>query len=267
MHLIRTLLLLGAVSALRVRPQASLTRRGCLAGGLSAALGTALPLPSVAEEEDVIVYFGCGCFWHVQHEFVEAERKLLGRDDLQLTAYAGYAGGTKGSVDGKVCYHNAASVADYGKLGHAEAVALKVPPSKFKLVAEEYFKLFDQNGARPDQLGDRGTEYRNIVGLPGGSASPLAKQLVEASKAQGDKLDFAVGKGDDADARGLAWVYDTAQYPFYIAESYHQFHDGFAWGEDYPQAYNGLAAKKAKAGNFKGTACPNGMLGIGIAGL
>ena len=91
--------------------------------------------------------------------------------------------------------------------------------------------------------------------------------LVEASIATGDKLDFAVGKGDDADAKALAWVYDTAKYPFYIAESYHQFHDGFAWGENYPDSYNGLRESKSRAGDFKGTACPNGMLGIGVAGL
>ncbi len=26
-------------------------------------------------EELIDVYFGCGCFWHVQHEFVEAEKR------------------------------------------------------------------------------------------------------------------------------------------------------------------------------------------------
>ena len=33
--------------------------------------------------------------------------------------------------------------------------------------AEEYFKLF-KNGDRPD-LGDRGAEYRSLIGLPGGA--------------------------------------------------------------------------------------------------
>jgi len=223
--------------------------------------------PAWADEELVDVYFGCGCFWHVQHEFIEAERKILGRKDLELTAYAGYAGGNAGAENGKVCYHNAQSIADYGKLGHAEAVGMRIPPSKFGDFAEEYFQLFDKSGARPDQFGDRGLEYRNVVGIPGGTSSPLAKVLVEASQKQGDKLSFAKGKGDDSDSKALAWVYDTNDYPFYIAESYHQFHDGFAFGEDYPGAYNKLGAVKSKAGNFKGTACPNGMLGIGIAGL
>lgn len=243
------------------------------------------------------VYFGCGCFWHVQHEFVEAERKLLGRDDMELTSYAGYAGGNAGASNGKVCYHNAMQVADYGKLGHAEAVGMKIPPSKFGAMAEEYCKLFNSEGARPDQLGDRGLEYRNVVGIPGGVNSPLAKELVRASVAQGDKLDFAAGKGDDADRRGLVWIYDTAQvsrspdsartllpgpqaspmfapatlavaqYPFYLGEVYHQFHDGFAWGEDYPNSYNNIVQKKVKAKQLRDAGCPNGMLGVGIAGL
>lgn len=118
----------------------------------------------------------------------------------------------------QVCYHNARSVSDYGDLGHGEVVGMRIPPSKFGAMADEYFKLFDEKGRRPDQSGDRGTEYRNLVGLPGGKASPLAKELVAASQRQGDKLDFAVGKGDDADTVALAWIYDTNEYPFYIAE-------------------------------------------------
>lgn len=42
-----------------------------------------------------------------------------------------------------------------------------------------------------------------------------------------------------------------------------QFHDGFNFGEDYPNSYNGLA-KLLKAPD---TGCPNGLLGIGLAGL
>jgi len=203
----------------------------------------------------------------VQHEFVVAEQKILGRADNKLTSLVGYAGGNAGAKDGKVCYHNAAFVSDYGSLGHAEVVRLKLPPSKYGEFAEEYFKLFDKNGKRPDQDGDRGLEYRNLVGVPGGSGSPLAKQLVEASIRQGDKMDFAKGKGDDPDARATVFVMDSAKFPFYVGEAYHQFHDGFAWGEDYPQSYNSLAKAVAKAGNLPSSACPNGMLGVGIAGL
>ena len=195
-----------------------------------AALATAVagvaPQECFAAETDsdglIDVYFGCGCFWHVQHEFVEAEKNILGRSDSQLTARAGYAGGNAGAKNDKVCYHNAAQVSDYGSLGHAEVVRLSIPESSFPDFVAEYAKLFNKDGYRPDQFQDRGPEYRNLVGIPGGVKSPLAKQLVEASKANGDKLDFARGKGDDSDARSLVFVMDTADFPFYVAEQYHQ---------------------------------------------
>jgi peptide methionine sulfoxide reductase MsrA len=243
----------------------NLDRRAMLAG--AAALPLAQAVQAEAEEEEIDVYFGCGCFWHVQHEFVEAERKILGRSDTQLTARAGYAGGNAGADNGKVCYHNAQRVADYGSLGHAEVVRLRIPPSKFGAFAEEYFKLFDAKGMRPDQFGDRGLEYRNLVGFPGGSKSPLANTLVEASKKQGDKLDFAVGKGDDPDKPQISFVMDSEKYPFYLGEAYHQFHDGFAFGEDYPREYNGITGKLIKQKALADAGCPNGMFGVGIAGL
>jgi len=209
------------------------SRRQIVQGLISAAaiLSTTTLSPSTAalaaaaKEEDPIidVYFGCGCFWHVQHELVEAERMYLGRKDDQITARTGYAGGKAGAVNGKVCYHNAAAMqSDYGALGHAEVVALSIPTSAFPQFVIEYTNLFSKEGYRPDQLGDRGSEYRNLVGIPGGTSSPLAQQMIDASKTNGDKLDFAKGKGDDPDARGLVFVMDTADYPFYVAEQYHQ---------------------------------------------
>jgi len=143
---------------------------------------------------------------------------------------------------------------------------MKIPASKFQDFAEEYCKLFDKDGFRPDQSGDRGTEYRNLVGIPGGKSSPLAQLLVKASLATGDKLDFAVGKGDDKDLPKVSFIMDTADFPSYVAEQYHQFHDGFKLDENYPGSYNSLASKFAKKGEDFGT-CPNGMMGLGIGGL
>lgn len=180
---------------------------------------------------------------------------------------------------------------------------MKIPSSKFKEFAIEYCKLFDKDGLRPDQFGDRGSEYRNLVGVPGGKNSEFAKLLVDASVATGDKLDFAVGKGDDKDVPKVSFIMDSKDFPFYVGEQYHQvrfsylvsvkcscwavlditqqvnllilvctmnmhliqFHDGFKFGEDYPKSYNSLAAKYGKREDF-GT-CPNGMVGIGIGGL
>lgn len=253
--------------------------KSLIAGGIAgeALLGTTLGRRSIAsaqevdidvvDETPIEVYFGCGCFWHVQHEFVEAERRILKRSDAELTARTGYAGGKVGALDGKVCYHNAAQVADYGKLGHAEVVRLSIPAWSLPKFAEEYFNLFSNEGYRPDQWGDVGPEYRNLVGLPGGVKSAFAKQLIATSQATGDKLDFAKGKGDDPDARALTFVMDTADYPFFVAEQYHQFHDGFNWGENYPNSYNDLAGKLAKQNVLGESKCPNGLLGLGALGL
>ena len=122
-------------------------------------------------------------------------------------------------------------------------------------------------------------------------AAPLARALVAASQAQGDRLDFAVGKGDDADTRAVAYVMDTAKFPFFAAEPYatdagrarlsgmklrrflslslryHQFHDGFNLDENYPASYNRLARELAAAGGVADAGCPNGLLGVGIGGL
>ena len=123
-----------------------------------------------------------------------------------------------------------------------------------------------KDGLRPDQFGDKGSEYRNLVGIPGGTQSELAQQLVKASLATGDQLDFAVGKGDDRDLAKVVFVMDSRKFPFYVAEQYHQFHDGFKLDENYPASYNGLAGKFAKTGEDFGS-CPNGMLGVGVGGL
>ena len=164
------------------------------------------------DEQLLEVYFGCGCFWHVQHEFVMAEQRILGRVRTECTARTGYAGGKGGTEDGKVCYHNRAGVADYGSLGHAEVVGLRIPAASYPDFAKEYTRLFTAKGFRPDQLQDRGPEYRNLVGIPGGAESGLARQLVQASQAAGDKLNFAVGEGDDIDARNALPSLDSCDW-------------------------------------------------------
>ena len=56
-------------------------RRAFLSAAV-AATATTLTLPSISqalpEEDELIdVYFGCGCFWHVMHEFVVGEITIL----------------------------------------------------------------------------------------------------------------------------------------------------------------------------------------------
>ena len=189
----------------------------------------------------IIVVYGMLCCY-ISDSFVKSRPLCL-------------VGVKAGALDGKVCYHNIQGISDYGKLGHAEVVSMRIPANKFEDFAVEYFKLFDKDGLRPDQFGDRGTEYRSLVGIPGGKSSPLAEKLVEASVKAGDKLDFAVGKGDDKDLPKVSFIMDTAEFPFYVGEQYHQFHDGFKLDENYPGSYNGLAKKFAEKGESFG-ACP-----------
>ena len=141
--------------------QTAMNRRSLLMGlmaiGTAGTLGTGGPSVMVRAEDTIpesttitppatgleSVYFGVGCFWHIQHEFVVAERELLGRSDRELTAFTGYAGGTATDSFGRVCYHNFQSVADYGKYGHGEVVGMKLPTDKIVDFAKVYFSLYN----------------------------------------------------------------------------------------------------------------------------
>ena len=128
---------------------------GLLLAGTLGTSGSSM----IAQAEDVVVtetpvstgstsglesvYFGVGCFWHIQHEFVAAERDLLGRSDQEFTAFTGYAGGTASDKFNRVCYHNFQSVADYGKYGHGEVVGMKLPTDKIVDFTKVYFSLYN----------------------------------------------------------------------------------------------------------------------------
>lgn len=136
------------------------TGGGAAAVLLTAGLTTTTPTDAAraAEDKDAAaaaaavalqdVYFGVGCFWHIQHEFIQAERDLLGRSDDQLTSLAGYAGGKNiqkaaGTGQPLVCYHNLMGVADYGKLGHGEVVGMRLPADQIESFGKVYFSLFN----------------------------------------------------------------------------------------------------------------------------
>ena len=109
---------------------------------------------------------------------------------------------------------------------------------------------------------DRGGGYRHLVGLPGGMKSPLFSELDRAATVK--NIELVEGLGNDGDNLGKrsVFVYDTFQYPFHQAEVYHQFHDGFAPGENYPDEYNNIRKTKFATGELKGTGCPDPLLGI-----
>lgn len=226
--------------------------------------------PNSNNNKNQEVYFGVGCFWHVQHEFVEAEKSILNRQNNELTSYAGYAGGTKvgkdvnhpDNNDGVVCYHNMMGIGDYGKLGHTEVVNMNIPINTISSFADTYFKLYGSDSERPDK-GDRGTEYRSVIGLPGGIESPYLKDVQLSLDRSGKKLKLVSGLGNDKDTlgKGIVYVMDNSnnKFPFYPGEIYHQFHDGFMPGEQYPQSYNSIAKTLYDQGKIKFTGCPDNL--------
>eukprot|EP00968_Pinguiococcus_pyrenoidosus_P021812 scaffold2923_cov313-Pinguiococcus_pyrenoidosus.AAC.20 len=160
------------------------------------------------------------------------EKKLLGRDGTKLTARTGYAGGKKQGDAGRVCYHNLQGIADYGRLGHAEAVALQIPRQSIGDFANLYFEMFVKYQIpgmdvydRADPM-DKGPEYRSIIGLPGGMESPLFPAI---EKANNGLMKLVAGAGNEPDTllKRLVYVMDSNAFPFHVAEVYHQFHNDF----------------------------------------
>ena len=170
-----------------------------------------------------------------------------------------------------MCYHNLLGQGDYGALGYGEAVQVTLPiadgsseggisaadKTTFRAFADEYVSLFDANGDRPDK-GDRGSEYRSLVGLPGGVRSVYFSQLEEAAGAKGLRLVAGQGASDgDTLGKRQIWVMNSNQFTFKQAELYHQFHDGFMPGEQYPETYNSLVKAAVQRGLVKQTGCPD----------
>ena len=96
-------LLAGSITSLRVPNVIARRRAIALAvGAVAASQSNALPALA-ADSKPVKVYFGAGCFWHVQHEFTMEEMSTLKRSSSQISAVSGYAGGQRLGDGGKVC--------------------------------------------------------------------------------------------------------------------------------------------------------------------
>lgn len=213
-------------------------------------LGLLLPASGTTNTTQVKLYFGAGCFWHIQHSFIEAERAILNRDDASLTAIAGYAGAT---VWGNFCYMDDKVT--------AEVVGLEIPKESVSQFALTYFNMFV--GIDRSHRNDRGPHYRAVIGLPDGLRSSFMTDfnLAQDTREKEGKVRFelAEGHGDDADTlgRSLIWVYDSNRFPFQQAEIYHQFHDDYMPGGDYPLSYEMLRASMACSGRLMPTGCRN----------
>jgi len=175
----------------------------------------------------------------------------------QITSLTGYAGGLRTGDGGKVCYHNPYGIGDYGKYGHAEAVQLEIPKSQLARFSKKYFDLFGTRGYRHDPQ-DRGGEYRSVLGLPGGTDSPLFPVVQKAAEESPGGMKLFLGKGDEPDTIGnkAVLVYDSNKFPFYPGELYHQFHNDFM-GPPYGKQYNELLNTQFAAGKLSKTGCPD----------
>jgi peptide methionine sulfoxide reductase MsrA len=84
-----------------------------------------------AAAEITPVYFGNGCFWGRQKDFVDTEMNL-GRDASTSTAVVGYAGGQENAKD--VCYYYNAPGTLYERQGHAEVVQVGIWGTWYALI-------------------------------------------------------------------------------------------------------------------------------------
>lgn len=203
--------------------------------------------PDKNENGDVEFYFGCGCFWHMQYNFVQLEEMEFRRIDAEdITARAAYAGGTKEGKGGLVCYDGPNN---YGLLGHTEVVSVFAQEGTFGSLADKFWEVC-KGGEREDQA-DAGPQYRSVVGVPGGFTSKY-KDILMARRAQAKVTTAKLldGKGNEGDTAGTGnvYVYDTMKFPAFVAEKFHQFHNDMT--EDYGKDYNEL---KSAA---KNTTCP-----------
>jgi len=211
---------------------------------------------STVFSQHISVYFGAGCFWHMQHSFIVAEQEILKRDANSLTSLTGYAGSTDTDPSkGVVCYHNGEGLGDYGQLGHAEVVHMTIPETSYA----DFCKVFaDQftNGIRRDPQ-DRGGEYRSLVGIPGGMGNTeLVNILQPALEEAGLALEesTAGSDGDTLESK-VVYVMDTEKFPFYQAEMWHQFHDDMI--EHYDAAYHKLKDSFKADCRVHPTGCPD----------
>jgi len=173
------------------------------------------------------VYFGNGCFWHTQYDFVLAEQEVNGvfggRSDADITSLVGYAGGNYQSPSGTACYHGIPSL-DYNRLGHSECVSITLSQNttaanaQLQKIADVYFHGYTTKPQGRQRLDpqDMGAEYRNVIGLPGGMGNVHWWPIIRAANKYG--MPLIQGKGgprDDTEGEYVVYVYDSDENPFF----------------------------------------------------
>ena len=248
----------------------------CMAGGDSSAAAVARPPPPppvapLASSGAIKTYWGAGCYWHTQYDMYLVETDPAGpfaRTDVDITAHVGYAGGYSAGPTGLVCYHNNARPQSlYSDYNHGEATEVVLDGgssavAQFNALLEKFFEEFRQSNGAWSRLDpqDWGAAYRCLIGIPGGVDGALYPLLVAANNDYTDGgviLRAGRGRGDTID-EGTIYVYDTADFPFYRGEQYHQFHANTVLRRAVPASYTGaLKAAQIRAHKIDPTGCPD----------
>lgn len=219
------------------------------------------------------IYFGNGCFWGRQRDFVRIEQELLGRSTKEVTSLVGYAAGQKTGRNGRVCYYGHGRIPqtdEYEHLGHAEVVEVQLSQNdelareEVRHFAELYFSQFNKlegQGMQRLDPQDEGPGYRNVIGLPAGIHGDMFR-IISACNVNGmELLEGTGGRFDEfhnpveADLINVVYIMDSEAFPFHRAEQFHQFHHGL--GKMFPPTYTQrLRREQMQLGRILPTGCP-----------
>jgi methionine-R-sulfoxide reductase len=211
------------------------------------------------------VYFGAGCYWHTNYDMYVVESDPSGpfrRGFAEITSHVGYGGGPTAGAGGLVCYHGGPPGTLYEDLHFAESTEVildgdsQSQTAQFNSLLAAYFEEFQTPSNQRQDPQDWGPPYRNNIGIPGGIHGDLYS-LIAAANTRHMPLVEGHGAADTLDEQTI-YVYDTASFPFYRGEQYHQFHSNNVLRRALPANYTGaLKETQARLGLIDPTGCPD----------
>jgi len=178
----------------------------------------------------ISVYFGSACAQLTQRDLISVERRPpFSRSMDSVTAKVGYATGRSIPEGYSVCYYNAPLESYYEDYAYAQVVEvlldIKNETSQFAAVFSEYFNIVAEISTNLKSSAFL-RRKRNVVGVPGGFDGPYKNMLESISTSR-----LPLAQGD----RDLTWfddsvvyVYDSDEFPFFLGETYTQWHDNFS---------------------------------------
>ena len=94
--------------------------------------------------------------------------------------------------------------------------------------------------------GDTGQDYRNVIGIPGGSSGALYSNIQKNNVHGMELIDGMGGTNGDTQDNYVVYVYDSLAFPFFRAETFHQFHTNDVLNRPVPTSYT-VQLKQVKA--------------------